>query len=235
MIEFAEASKLALNLILSLDADILEIVILSLKVSIFALAIACIIGFSLGSLLASNKFYGRGIILIIINSLMALPPVVVGLVVYMALSKSGPLGWLNILYTPSAMIVAQSIIITPIVLALSRQVIEDIHNEYYDYFKSLNLTKFQIVKSLIWDARYSLITVSLAGFGRGIAEVGAVIIVGGNINHFTRVMTTSIALETSMGNLPFALALGIILLLISLSVNALVMALNLTSKKYAFG
>ena len=235
MIEFAEASKLALNLILSLDADILEIVILSLKVSIFALAIACIIGFSLGSLLASNKFYGRGIILIIINSLMALPPVVVGLVVYMALSKSGPLGWLNILYTPSAMIVAQSIIITPIVLALSRQVIEDIHNEYYDYFKSLNLTKLQIVKSLIWDARYSLITVSLAGFGRGIAEVGAVIIVGGNINHFTRVMTTSIALETSMGNLPFALALGIILLLISLSVNALVMALNLTSKKYAFG
>ena len=235
MIEFAEASKLALNLILSLDADILEIVILSLKVSIFALTIACIIGFSLGSLLASNKFYGRGIILIIINSLMALPPVVVGLVVYMALSKSGPLGWLNILYTPSAMIVAQSIIITPIVLALSRQVIEDIHNEYYDYFKSLNLTKFQIVKSLIWDARYSLITVSLAGFGRGIAEVGAVIIVGGNINHFTRVMTTSIALETSMGNLPFALALGIILLLISLSVNALVMALNLTSKKYAFG
>ena len=235
MIEFAEASKLALNLILSLDADILEIVILSLKVSIFALAIACIIGFSLGSLLASNKFYGRGLILIIINSLMALPPVVVGLVVYMALSKSGPLGWLNILYTPSAMIVAQSIIITPIVLALSRQVIEDIHNEYYDYFKSLNLTKLQIVKSLIWDARYSLITVSLAGFGRGIAEVGAVIIVGGNINHFTRVMTTSIALETSMGNLPFALALGIILLLISLSVNALVMALNLTSKKYAFG
>ena len=166
---------------------------------------------------------------------MALPPVVVGLVVYMALSKSGPLGWLNILYTPSAMIVAQSIIITPIVLALSRQVIEDIHNEYYDYFKSLNLTKFQIVKSLIWDARYSLITVSLAGFGRGIAEVGAVIIVGGNINHFTRVMTTLIALETSMGNLPFALALVIILLLISLSVNALVMALNLTSKKYAFG
>ena len=235
MIEFAEASKLALNLILSLDPDILEIVILSLKVSIFALMLACLIGFSLGSFLASNKFYGRGIILIIINSFMALPPVVVGLVVYMSLSKSGPLGWLNILYTPSAMIIAQSIIITPIVLALSRQVIEDINNEYYDFFKSLNLTKFQIIKTLIWDARYSLITVSLAGFGRGIAEVGAVIIVGGNINHFTRVMTTSIALETSMGNLPFALALGIILLLISLSVNALVMTLNLTSKKYAFG
>jgi len=157
---------------------------------------------------------------------MALPPVVVGLVVYMALSKSGPLGWLNILYTPSAMIVAQSIIITPIVLALSRQVIEDIHNEYYDYFKSLNLTKLQIVKSLIWDARYSLITVSLAGFGRGIAEVGAVIIVGGNINHFTRVMTTAISLETRMGNLEYAMALGIVLILLTVLIYSLVYILN---------
>ena len=234
MLEFAEAFKLALNLVLSFDSNLLEIVFLSLKVSLIALVIACIIGFSLGSLLASNKFFGRGLILIIINSFMALPPVVVGLVVYMLLSKSGPLGWMNILYTPSAMILAQSIIITPIVLALSRQVIEDLDNEYADFFKSLDMSKFQIIKTLIWDARYSLITVSLAGFGRGIAEVGAVIIVGGNINHFTRVMTTSIALETSMGNLPFALALGIILLLISLSVNALVMALNLTSKRYAF-
>ena len=234
MLEFAEAFKLALNLVLSFDSNLLEIVILSLKVSLIALVIACIIGFSLGSLLASNKFFGRGLILILINSFMALPPVVVGLVVYMLLSKSGPLGWMNILYTPSAMILAQSIIITPIVLALSRQVIEDLDNEYADFFKSLSISKFQIIKALIWDARYSLITVSLAGFGRGIAEVGAVIIVGGNINHFTRVMTTSIALETSMGNLPFALALGIILLLISLSVNALVMALNLTSKRYAF-
>ena len=234
MLEFAEAFKLALNLVLSFDSNLLEIVILSLKVSLIALVIACIIGFSLGSLLASNKFFGRGLILILINSFMALPPVVVGLVVYMLLSKSGPLGWMNILYTPSAMILAQSIIITPIVLALSRQVIEDLDNEYADFFKSLSMSKFQIIKALIWDARYSLITVSLAGFGRGIAEVGAVIIVGGNINHFTRVMTTSIALETSMGNLPFALALGIILLLISLSVNALVMALNLTSKRYAF-
>ena len=213
MLEFAEAFKLALNLVLSFDSNLLEIVFLSLKVSLIALVIACIIGFSLGSLLASNKFFGRGLILIIINSFMALPPVVVGLVVYMLLSKSGPLGWMNILYTPSAMILAQSIIITPIVLALSRQVIEDLDNEYADFFKSLDMSKFQIIKTLIWDARYSLITVSLAGFGRGIAEVGAVIIVGGNINHFTRVMTTSIALETSMGNLPFALALGIILLL----------------------
>ena len=166
---------------------------------------------------------------------MALPPVVVGLAVYMLLSKSGMFGWMNILYTPSAMIIAQSIIITPIVLALSRQVIEDLNNEYSEFFVSLKISKLQIIKTLIWDARYTLITVALAGFGRGIAEVGAVIIVGGNINHFTRVMTTSIALETSMGNLPFALALGIILLLISVLINALVMAFNLTTKRYAFG
>ena len=235
MIEFLEAYRLALNLIITLDANILEIVLLSLKVSLIALIIACLIGFSLGSFLASSKFYGRGVLLVIINSFMALPPVVVGLAVYMLLSKSGMFGWMNILYTPAAMIIAQSIIITPIVLALSRQVIEDLNSEYSELFKSLRISKFQIIKTLIWDARYSLITVALAGFGRGIAEVGAVIIVGGNINHFTRVMTTSIALETSMGNLPFALALGIILLLISVLINALVMAFNLTTRKYAFG
>ena len=235
MIEFLEAFRLAFNLIITLDANILEIVLLSLNVSLVALIIACLIGFSLGSFLASSKFYGRGVLLVIINSFMALPPVVVGLAVYMLLSKSGMFGWMNILYTPAAMIIAQSIIITPIVLALSRQVIEDLNSEYSELFKSLRISKFQIIKTLIWDARYSLITVALAGFGRGIAEVGAVIIVGGNINHFTRVMTTSIALETSMGNLPFALALGIILLLISVLINALVMAFNLTTRKYAFG
>ena len=235
MIEFVEAFRLAFNLIITLDANILEIVLLSLKVSLVALIVACLIGFSLGSILAVSKFYGRGIVLIIINSFMALPPVVVGLAVYMLLSKSGMFGWMNILYTPSAMIIAQSIIITPIVLALSRQVIEDLNNEYSEFFKSLKISKLQIIKTLIGDARYTLITVALAGFGRGIAEVGAVIIVGGNINHFTRVMTTSIALETSMGNLPFALALGFILLLISVLINALVMAFNLTTKKYAFG
>ena len=235
MIEFLEAFRLAFNLIITLDANILEIVLLSLNVSLVALIIACLIGFSLGSFLASSTFYGRGVLLVIINSFMALPPVVVGLAVYMLLSKSGMFGWMNILYTPAAMIIAQSIIITPIVLALSRQVIEDLNSEYSELFKSLRISKFQIIKTLIWDARYSLITVALAGFGRGIAEVGAVIIVGGNINHFTRVMTTSIALETSMGNLPFALALGIILLLISVLINALVMAFNLTTRKYAFG
>ena len=198
MIEFVEAFRLAFNLIITLDANILEIVLLSLKVSLVALIVACLIGFSLGSILASSKFYGRGMVLIIINSFMALPPVVVGLAVYMLLSKSGMFGWMNILYTPSAMIIAQSIIITPIVLALSRQVIEDLNNEYSEFFESLKISKLLIIKTLIWDARYTLITVALAGFGRGIAEVGAVIIVGGNINHFTRVMTTSIALELSL-------------------------------------
>ena len=234
MSEINEAFKLSIQLILSFDKDLSEIVLLSLRVTLTALVISCIIGFLVGSIVASNKFFGKNFLLIVINSFMSLPPVVVGLIVYLYFSKSGPLGWLNFLYTPTAMIIAQTIIITPIILALSRQVLEDLYSEYNDLFISLNLTKTQVVLALIWDSRYSLITVALAGFGRGIAEVGAVIIVGGNINHYTRVMTTSIALETSMGNLPFALALGIILLLIALSVNALLMALNLTAKRYAF-
>jgi len=234
MSEINEAFKLSIQLILSFDQDLSEIVFLSLRVTLTALVISCIIGFLVGSIVASNKFFGKNFLLIVINSFMSLPPVVVGLIVYLYFSKSGPLGWLNFLYTPTAMIIAQTIIITPIILALSRQVLEDLYSEYNDLFISLNLTKTQVVLALIWDSRYSLITVALAGFGRGIAEVGAVIIVGGNINHYTRVMTTSIALETSMGNLPFALALGIILLLIALSVNALLMALNLTAKRYAF-
>ena len=234
MSEINEAFKLSIQLILSFDQDLSEIVFLSLRITLTALVISCIIGFLVGSIVASNKFFGKNFLLIVINSFMSLPPVVVGLIVYLYFSKSGPLGWLNFLYTPTAMIIAQTIIITPIILALSRQVLEDLYSEYNDLFISLNLTKTQVVLALIWDSRYSLITVALAGFGRGIAEVGAVIIVGGNINHYTRVMTTSIALETSMGNLPFALALGIILLLIALSVNALLMALNLTAKRYAF-
>ena len=234
MSEINEAFKLSIQLILLFDQDLSEIVFLSLRVTLTALVISCVIGFLIGSIVASNKFFGKNVLLILINSFMSLPPVVVGLIVYLYFSKSGPLGWLNFLYTPTAMIIAQTIIITPIILALSRQVLEDLYSEYNDLFISLNLTKTQVVLALIWDSRYSLITVALAGFGRGIAEVGAVIIVGGNINHYTRVMTTSIALETSMGNLPFALALGIILLLIALSVNALLMALNLTAKRYAF-
>ncbi len=234
MFELIEALKLSVNLIFSLDQNLLEIVFLSLRVTLTALAFSCVLGFLIGSLIASNQFYGRRLCIVIINALMSFPPVVVGLVVYLYFSNSGPLGWLNLLYTPAAMIIAQTIIITPIIIALSRQILEDLNKEYLELFSSFCMTKFEVIKALVWDARYSLLTVILAGFGRGISEVGAVIIVGGNINHYTRVMTTSIALETSMGNLPHALALGSILLLTALIVNALVIALNLTAKRYAF-
>jgi len=165
------------------------------------------------------------------NALMGLPPVVVGLMVYLYLSRSGPLGFLGLLYTPTAMIIAQTILIAPIVVALSRQVLEDLHAEYSEQFRSLCLSRWQTVEALLWDARYSLLTVGLAGFGRAVAEVGAVIIVGGNIDHLTRVMTTAIALETSKGDLALALALGIVLLVISLGVNAAVHTLRLTATR----
>jgi tungstate transport system permease protein len=168
------------------------------------------------------------------NALMGLPPVVVGLLVYLHLSRAGPLGFLGLLYTPWAMIIAQTILIAPIVAALSRQVLEDLHTEYAEQFRSLCLSHWQTVQALLWDARYSLLTVGLAGFGRAVAEVGAVIIVGGNIDHLTRVMTTAIALETSKGDLALALALGIVLLVIALAVNAGVQTLRLTAMRHAY-
>jgi tungstate transport system permease protein len=160
------------------------------------------------------------VLAVTLNALMGLPPVVVGLLVYLVISRAGPLGWMNLLYSPTAMIIAQSILITPIIAALTRQIIEDLHKEYDEQLRSFCLPESRIVMTLIWDARYSLITVVLAGFGRAIAEVGAVIVVGGNIDHLTRVMTTAIALETSKGDLSLALALGIILLILALSINA---------------
>lgn len=234
MQDFGEAFKLAFVLVASCDADLLEIVGLSLRVSLSAMFVACAIGLPFGALLAISRFPGRGAALIAINALMGLPPVVVGLLVYLNLSRAGPLGWLGLLYTPSAMIIAQSILITPIVTALSRQVLEDLHNEYAHQFRSWCVPTHVAIRALIWDARYSLLTVALAGLGRAIAEVGAVIIVGGNIDHLTRVMTTAIALETSKGDLPLALALGIVLLVIALGLNALVMALRMSGKRYAY-
>ncbi|MGH1481956.1 MAG: ABC transporter permease [Geminicoccales bacterium] len=234
MQDFSEASRLALMLMLSLDADLLEIIALSLRVSLSALIVACILGLPLGAVLAVTRFPGRGGVLLLVNALMGLPPVVVGLVVYLHLSNAGPLGWLQLLYTPTAMIIAQTILITPIVTALSRQVLEDLYEEYKDQFRSLSVPVSTAIGALIWDARYSLLTVALAGFGRAIAEVGAVIIVGGNIAHLTRVMTTAIALETSKGDLPLALALGMILLVIALGVNALVMAIKMTAARHAY-
>jgi tungstate transport system permease protein len=229
-----DAFSLAIWLVLSADADLLEIIALSLRVSLTATALACLIGLPLGAVVAVSRFRGRNAVLIVMNALMGLPPVVVGLLVYLQLSRSGPLGFLGLLYTPTAMIIAQTILIVPIVAALSRQVLEDLHNEYAEQFRSLCLSRWQSMQALLWDARYSIITVSLAGFGRAVAEVGAVIIVGGNIDHLTRVMTTAIALETSKGELALALALGIVLLALALGVNAAAQTLRLTAARQAY-
>ncbi len=209
----------SLNLILTFNDDLMEIIGLSLYVSLTALLLAALIGLPLGSLLATKKFPGSGALNIIINAFMGLPPVVVGLFVYMTLSRSGPLGLLGLLYTPEAMIIAQTILIFPIITALSRQVVEDLNVEYTQFFNSLRLSSAKRIKTLLWESRISLLTVLLAGFGRAIAEVGAVMIVGGNIEHSTRTMTTSIQMEIGKGNLELAMALGIILLILSLAIN----------------
>jgi tungstate transport system permease protein len=216
-----------------MDDELAAIIGLSLRVSLTAVAISAAVGLPLGALLATTRFRGRGGILVLVNALMGLPPVVVGLLVYMMLSNAGPMGFLQLLYTPTAMIIAQAILITPIVTALSRQVLEDLNTEYAEQFASLSVPWPTRIQALIVDARYGLLTVLLAGFGRAVAEVGAVIIVGGNIAHLTRVMTTAIALETSKGDLALALALGIVLLAIALSVNAAVMSLRLTAERTA--
>jgi tungstate transport system permease protein len=231
--DIGEALALALRLVLSGDAGLYEIVLLSLRVSLSATLLACLIGLPIGALVAISRFRGRSAVLIAINALMGLPPVVVGLLVYIHFSRSGPLGFLGLLYTPTAMIVAQTILIVPIVAALSRQTLEDLHAEYAEQFRSLCLGPMQTVAALLWDGRYALLTVGLAGFGRAVAEVGAVIIVGGNIDHLTRVMTTAIALETSKGDLPLALALGIVLLVIALGVNAAVQTVRMTAARMA--
>ena len=210
----------ALSLILSGDAVLADIVLLSLGVTLTALLIASAIGLPAGAALALARFPGRSFLVVTFNSLMGLPPVVAGLVVYLVLSRSGPLGWLGILFTPSAMIVAQTLLITPIIVSLTRQVVEDLWVEYEEQLRSLGSSRLQAVPTLLWDGRFSLITALLAGFGRASAEVGAILIVGGNIAGYTRTMTTAIALETSRGDLAFALALGIILLAVTLSLNA---------------
>ena len=231
MQDILDAFRLALQLLLSADPGLIEIIGLSLRVSFSALLISCAIGLPLGALVAISRFPGRGAVTVILNALMGLPPVVLGLCVYLALSHSGPLGWLQLLYTPTAMIIAQTLLVTPIVAALSRQVIEDVHIEYAEHFRSLCVPLRTTVAALLWDARLSLLTVALAGFGRAIAEVGAVIIVGGNIHHLTRVMTTAIALETSKGDLALALALGIVLIAIALAVNAAAMGLKVPTAR----
>jgi tungstate transport system permease protein len=199
-----------------------------------AVLIACLIGLSTGALLAVYRFPGRTFILVTINALMGLPPVVVGLLVYMMLSNAGPMGVLGLLYTPTAMIIAQTILITPIIAALTRQSLELIYREYKEQLTSLGVSKIAMAQTLLWDGRYQLSTVVLAGFGRAVAEVGAVMIVGGNINHLTRIMTTAIALETSKGDLALAMALGIILITIAFIINALVYAINNVAERHAY-
>lgn len=234
MQDFTAAFGAAFRLVVTLDPDLLEIVGLSLQVSLAAVLLATAIGLPIGAALAVSRFPGRGVAVVLLNALMGLPPVVVGLLVYMLLSRAGPLGEYGLLYTPAAMVFAQTILVVPIIAAISRQTIEDLKSEYEDQLRVFGVSAIGTVKTLIWDARYSLLTAVLAGFGRAIAEVGAVIIVGGNINHATRLMTTTIALETSKGNLTLALGLGIVLVTIAIAVNAAVMGLRLSSGRLAY-
>lgn len=222
--DFSQAFSKAFQLIYQLDPALLEIIGLSLRVSMTAVLIASLIGLPLGAALALYKFYGRGLIVALLNAFMGLPPVVVGLVVYLMLSRSGPLGVLGLLFTPTAMIIAQVCLITPIIAALTRQTILDANIEYHEQLRALGAKASRMMRTLLWETRFSLMTVVFAGFGRAIAEVGAVLIVGGNINHTTRVMTTAIALETRKGDIELALALGIILIAISLIVTSIVMS-----------
>ena len=220
MNEIAVALGEAGRLIAGFDAKLAEIVLLSVRVSLTAVVIASILGLPLGAAIAVGRFPGRQFLIVVLSALMGLPPVVVGLVVYLMLSRAGPLGELGILFTPAAMVVAQTILILPIVAALSRQAIEDAWHEYREQLCSLGAGPVNSALTLLWDTRFTLVTTVLAGFGRAAAEVGAVIIVGGNIDGVTRVMTTAIALETSKGDLPLALGLGIILLSLVLVLNA---------------
>ena len=210
----------AIGLILSGDAALAGIIALSLRVTLSAVAIACLIGLPLGAALAMARFPGRSVVVVFFNALMGLPPVVAGLAIFLLLSRSGPLGDLGLLFTPTAMSAAQTVLILPIVVSLTRSVIEDLWAEYAEQLRSLGSSRLRAVPTLLWDGRFSLLTGVLAGFGRASAEVGAVLIVGGNIAGHTRTMTTAITLETSKGNLGLAVALGIVLMSLTLTLNA---------------
>lgn len=226
MIDLSAAFSAAFALVAGLDAELLGIVRLSLLVSLSAVALAALAGLPLGALLALARFPGRGAVVVVLNAFMGLPPVVVGLGVYVLLSRAGPLGELGLLFTPGAMVLAQAILVLPIIAALSRQVVADLGEEYAEQLRSLNAGTAQVALTLLWDGRFSLATAVLAGFGRAAAEVGAVMIVGGNIKGITRTMTTAIALETSKGDLGLALGLGLVLIAIVAAVNAGVFVLG---------
>jgi tungstate transport system permease protein len=220
MLEIFASLGLALGLIGGADPALATIASLSLVLSLAAAIAGAAIGLPLGALIAVGRFPGRRTLIVALNALLGLPSVVVGLVVYLLLSRAGPLGSLGILFTPSAIVVAQTLLVAPIVAALARQVCEDAWKEYEEQLTSLGVSRLRAVPTILWDARFSLLTVVMAGFGRAASEVGAVMIVGGNIDGVTRVMTTAIALETSKGDLPLALALGIVLIVVVLAVNA---------------
>lgn len=231
MTDFGDAFAAAFTLVGSLDPDLTEIVVLSLRVSIGAVAIGAIIGLPLGAAVALYRFPGRTVVVVALNALMGLPPVVVGLIVYLLLSRAGPFGVFGLLFTPTAMIVAQVVLVTPIIAALSRQVVEDLWVEYEEQLRSLGAGPGRALTALLWDGRFTLVTAVLAGFGRASAEVGAVMIVGGNIDHVTRVMTTAIALEVSKGDLALALGLGVILLVLSAGVNCAAYMIKETAQR----
>jgi tungstate transport system permease protein len=223
----------ALQLVLSADPALIEIVWLSLAVSLSAVLCAAVIGLPLGAVIALTRYPGREASIVFLNALMGLPPVVAGLAVYLLLSRSGPLGSWGLLFTPKAMVIAQTVLVTPIIAALARQTIEDLWVEYRDELAAMDVGPWRRVGTLIWDARFSLLTALLAGFGRAAAEVGAVIIVGGNIDGFTRTMTSAIALETSKGDLPLAIGLGMVLIAIVIAVNALAWTARRAGERFA--
>jgi tungstate transport system permease protein len=223
----------ALQLVLTGDAGLFAIVRLSLLISLSAVGLAALVGVPVGALLALTRFRGREVPIVVLNALMGLPPVVVGLAIFLLLSRSGPLGSWGILFTPQAMVIAQTVLVAPIIAALTRQTVEDLWVEYRDELAAMDVGPGRRIMTLIWDARFSLVTALLAGFGRAAAEVGAIIIVGGNIEGFTRTMTTAIALETSKGDLPLAVGLGLILIFIVILINAMAWAIRHAGERYA--
>jgi tungstate transport system permease protein len=231
MNDILEGLKAAFFLIVTLDPDLVEITFRSLRVTLSALVIASAIALPFGSWLAIRRFRHRRGTIAILNAMMGLPPVVVGLFIYILLSRSGPFGVLNLLFTPTAMIIAQVIIITPLIASIAHQSIRDLWAEYHDLLISMNTTSRQRIMALLWDGRRALLTASLAGFGRAIGEVGAIMIVGGNIDHATRVLTTAIALETGKGDFALALGLGFVLILLAVAVNIAIHSLTRTESE----
>ncbi|MEO0829351.1 MAG: ABC transporter permease [Pseudomonadota bacterium] len=231
MVDLWQGITQAFWLMVTADPDLIDIAVRSLRITLTALAVSCVIALPLAAILAVRRFRWRRAVIALLNALMGLPPVVVGLIVYIFLSRSGPLGALGLLFTPTAMIVAQVIIIVPLIASIAHQSLRDLWQEYHDLLISMNVTQVQKIRTLLWDSRRALLTAALAGFGRGIGEVGAIMIVGGNIDNVTRVLTTAIALETGKGNFALALALGFALITLALTVNLMIHWLGKTERE----